>query len=346
MERRSFPSIGYTRSESPTSRANVAIQRNICLIARAAFGILLCIGQVLQAQVAGPEDGEMRSPDGSESVLTISKEVDEVRLDFTVTDKNGKFIKALTAQDFDLRDNRQPPERIIHFQAKSEAPLRVVMLFDISSSIRYRFDFEKKAANHFLKEVLRPGVDQAAIISFGSDVHEVQSMTGDVEKLTSAISRLDAGGDTALHDAIIQASRDLRAQQVPDEARKVMIIVSDGADTISHANAKACMTAAVSSEATILVVDASIPSERNSPGQVFLRKVAERSGGYVLPARLDSELKSAFRTIDGVLRNQYALTYHPSQFQRDGAYRSVELMARKHGLTAHVRDGYYARRTF
>jgi len=277
----------------------------------------------------------------SAPLFTVAAPVDEVRLNFTVTDKNGKFIKALTTDDFRLLDNVHPPERVLRFQARSDDPLRVVMLFDISSSIRYRFEFEQKAANHFLKHVLRPGVDQAAIISFGSDVQEVQPMTGDIALLTSAVSHLKAGGDTALHDAVIRASRDLALQ--PPDTRKIIIILSDGADTVSHAKGGDCMAASISSEATILVVDASVPSERDSPGQRFLRKVVESSGGFILPARLDSELKSAFQTINSVLRNQYSLSYKPAEFERNGSFRAIQLIAHKKGIVVHSRIGYYAK---
>jgi Ca-activated chloride channel homolog len=306
----------------------------------ASLLLVFSIGS-LHAQIILAKDDSAKLPSESVSLFTMSAPVDEVRLNFTVTDKGGKFIKALTAEDFRLFDNVSPPERVIRFQAHVDSPMSVVMLFDISSSIRYRFEFEQKAANHFLKHVLRPGVDRAAIISFGSEVREVQSMTGDIDLLTSAISHLKPGGDTALHDAVIRASHDLASQ--PPDNRKVIIILSDGADTTSHAGSKDCMVAAISSEATIIVVDASVPSESNSPGQRFLRKVAEDSGGFVLPARLDSELKSAFNTINSVLRNQYSLTYKPSLFQRDGNFRAVELTARKIGLIVHSRTGYYAK---
>ena len=295
----------------------------------------------VHAQIALAKDDAAKPASESVSLFTMSAPVDEVRLNFTVTDKGGKFIKALTADDFRLFDNVSPPERVLRFQAHVDSPMSVVMLFDISSSIRYRFEFEQKAANHFLKHVLRPGVDRAAIISFGSTVHEVQSMTGNINLLTSAVSHLKPGGDTALHDAVIRASHVLASQ--PPDNRKIIIILSDGADTISHAGSKDCMVAAISSDATIIVVDASVPSERNSPGQRFLRKVAEDSGGFVLPAREDSELKSAFNTINTVLRNQYSLTYKPSLFQRDGNFRAVELTTRRNGMIVHSRTGYYAK---
>jgi VWFA-related protein len=304
------------------------------------LAFLLLFGSV-HGQIAIAKDDSAKPPSETVSLFTMSTPVDEVRLNFTVTDKNGKFIKALSADDFRLLDNVRPPERVIRFEAHSEAPLRVVMLFDISSSIRYRFEFEQKAAKHFLTHVLRPGVDKAAIVSFGSDVHEVQPMTGDIKLLTSAVSHLQPGGDTALHDAVIRASHDLHSQ--PAESRKIIIILSDGADTISHAGSKDCMVAAVSSEATILVVDASVPSEHNSSGQRFLRKVVENSGGFVLPARLDSELKNAFQTINSVLRNQYSLSYKPALFERNGSLRAIELTSRKKGMTVHSRTGYYAK---
>ena len=102
------------------------------------------------------------------------------------------------------------------------------------------------------------------------------------------------------------------------------------------------MQAATSSEGTIFVVDASFPSQHNLPEQVYLKKLAESTGGVVLPARQDSELKSAFGTIGKILRTQYALSYRPSLFQRDGGYRTIQLTTQRQGLVIHARTGYYA----
>jgi Ca-activated chloride channel family protein len=187
-----------------------------------AFVLLaFCARLSLAQSVMPPDRPDELAVTEAGTLFTVSAPVDEVRLNFTVTNKAGKFIKALTADDFHLLDNENPPDRVISFQAHANSPLRVFMLFDISSSIRYRFGFEQKAANHFLKHVLRPGIDQAAIISFGSDVHEVQPMTADINLLTSAVSSLQPGGDTALHDAVIHASSELSSQ--PSDTRKIII---------------------------------------------------------------------------------------------------------------------------
>src|SRR5262249_6387822 len=155
----------------------------------------------------------------------------------TVTGAKGKFIKDLRAEDFSLLDNLHPPERLIQFQARAEAPIRAVLLFDISSSIRYRFDFEVKAANQFLQHVLRSPVDAVLIVSLGSDVLEVQSMTSDLKRLTSSVANLKPGGETALYDAIVHASWDLRLAHSSPGTREIIIVVSDGADTASHSSA-------------------------------------------------------------------------------------------------------------
>ena len=302
--------------------------------------LALCVGQLAKAQTAGPEVA--KEDFAPESVPTISTFVDEVRLNFTVTNAKGKFVKSLGARDFKLLDAGRPPEKMLQFRASSDTPLQVSLLFDISSSIRYRLDFEKKAAKHFLKDILRPQTDQANIIAFGTDVREIQPITSDVEKLMSAVSQLQAGGDTALYDAIGRAEADLRQAGAGGESRKVIIIISDGADTASRDREKECVQAAITSEAMILVVDASVPSEHNSSGQRFLQKLANDSGGFVLPARQDEELKGAFRTIEEVLRSQYWVSYKPAMLERNGRYRGIQVLALKPGLKVHHRKGYYA----
>src|ERR1700744_438549 len=95
--------------------------------------VVLSFGS-LNAQIIVAKDDSAKPTPAAEAVslFTMSAPVDEARVHFTVTDKNGKFIKALTADDFHLLDNVNPPERVLRFQAHSDAPMRVVMLFDIS----------------------------------------------------------------------------------------------------------------------------------------------------------------------------------------------------------------------
>ena len=282
----------------------------------------------------------------SDSLLTISKSVDEVQLVFTVTEPNGKFVPALKETDFHLLDNDLPPERVYRFQARTDLPLQVVLLVDISSSIRYRFSFEQKAASMLLKRVLRPGIDQASVIAFGTDVKEVQPMTNEAKRLNLAVNKLVAGGDTSLYDALVLASQKFQTTTSPlNVARRVIILLTDGADTTSHASMYDGISSAILSEATVLVVDATVPSATGTEGQAFLQQLASTSGGAILPARHNDELKGAFKAVERVLRNQYVLSYKPSHFETDGSYRSVRLTAQKRHWLVRCRQGYYAKQS-
>jgi len=299
--------------------------------------LLFCLMGVAACQ----EIGTAKALLASDSLVTFSKRVDEVHLLFTVTDPHGKFVNVLKQEDFHLLDNGLPPERVYRFQAGTDLPLQIVLLVDISSSIRYRFPFEQKAASVLLKRVLRPGIDQASVIAFGTDVKEVQSMTSDTKRLNAAVHKLVPGGDTSLYDALLLASQRLHSS--PSGARKVIILLTDGADTTSRASLKESINSTISSDAVVLVVDATVPSENGTKGQSFLEELTAASGGAILPARHNEELKGAFQTIEKVLRNQYALSYKPSNFQTDGSYRSVQLTAQKRHWVVRCRNGYYAK---
>ena len=139
--------------------------QSLLLFVSCSLGVAAC-------QEIGTAPARYSTPD---SLVTFSKRVDEVHLLFTVTDPHGRFVNVLKQEDFHLLDNGLPPERVYRFQAGTDLPLQIVLLVDISSSIRSRFPFEQKAASVLLKRVLRPGVDQSSVIAFGTDVKEVQS---------------------------------------------------------------------------------------------------------------------------------------------------------------------------
>ena len=98
-----------------------------------------------------------RAPDSSDATLTFSKRVDEVQLVFTVTDKKGRFVDEVRMEDFRLLDNDRPPERVFSFQQRTELPLQVALLIDISS-VHSRFKFEQKSAVTFLKTSFGPAL--------------------------------------------------------------------------------------------------------------------------------------------------------------------------------------------
>lgn len=275
---------------------------------------------------------------------TLSKSVDEVNLAFTVTDKRGHFISNLGPNDFKLLDNHEAPQRLTFFQQRSDLPLHVAVLVDASASIEYRFKFETNAAAEFLKRILRPGSDQALLITFNDGIKTVVGPTDKLDKLSSSLKKLKAEGNTALNDAVIYASEKLRRLPENQITRRAIVLISDGVDTAHASTLEQAEQAASRAQVMIFSLSTNLSElDANGNGDEVLRQLATATGGALLPAHDEMRLDSALHNVQKALRNQYVLAYTPSAFMPDGSYRRVELTAVKRGLRTNCRKGYYAK---
>ena len=280
----------------------------------------------------------------SSSGIVISKRVDEVNLAFTVTDKKGRFISNLDANDFQVLDNHAPPQQLRFFQQQSDLPLRVALLIDASDSIKHRFQFEQNAASEFLKDIVRPGKDKAFVVSFDGRVHQVHDFSDDVRALAKAVKSIKAGGNTALYDAVIFACNRLRNAPETQITRRAIILITDGMDTASRTFMHDAQEAAARAEVLVFALSTNdLIVDPYPKGEAVLDLLTGPTGGHILPARDESQLTKAFRQIEKALRNQYALGYQPANFDPDGKYRPVEVIPVKHGLKVQCRKGYFAR---
>jgi Ca-activated chloride channel family protein len=259
----------------------------------------------------------------------------------TVTDTRGKAITDLTVDDFELRVDGQP--KPIGGLSHAETPVRMVMLFDNSDSIRSSREFEKQAAMRFFKSVLRP-VDQAAIYSVGSVFDLVQPLTNDVPKLVRTIEHFDKPeGATKLLDAMAHAADYLRLMP----GRKVLVIVSDGADTISDLTYDETLRRIIASDCQVYAVQTGIFENANLYDLMAVRRLetfSERTGGAVYIPKNTAELDSAFAQIASDLAQQYVLSYYPTDEGRDGRFRVINLRVKtRPNLRVRARRGYYPR---
>lgn len=279
-----------------------------------------------------------------QAAFSILKQVDEVNLMFTVTDSKSHLLSDLSAADFHLLDNHQPPEKIRYFQRQSSLPLQVALLIDTSSSITRRFDFEKKAASVFLKKMIRPGLDQAFIVAFDDEVRLLNDFTDDVPAMQRSLNRLKPNGNTALYDAVVFAADKLRTYPEPSVTRRVIIVITDGEDTKHHAILYDAEQAAIRADSVLfaLSTNAMSPGSEYPRGEAVLELLSRATGGSILPAHERSEINHAFSSIEKALRSQYVLGYKPAAFQADGSFHTIELLPRKPHLKVQCRRGYYA----
>jgi Ca-activated chloride channel family protein len=264
-----------------------------------------------------------------------------------VSDQLGNQINDLTEKDFAVfEDNVQ--QDIVGVYREGDVPLRLVFLFDTSSSIRHRFDFEQRAAARFFRQVMRRG-DQAAIISVSTDPFVETQFTADVDRLVDALRQMKPGGATSLYASLVEAARYLR----PAEGRHVIVVLSDGTDTSSKATLAQAMTEVQMSDVAIYAVHSTgvAPSVnvQDLNGEYVLKAMSEDTGGraFFPPIHDESEKESRdldqiYKRIAAEVRAQYVVTYYSKSMVRDGRFRSVRVEVKRPGLTVRTRRGYYA----
>lgn len=300
----------------------------------AALWLLLCCGGAwTHSQTPAAAD---------EALTTVTKHVEEVSLVFSVTDGSGRFARDLRLEDFAIKDNGKPPERVAYFASHSDLPLHAMLLVDVSDSIRPHFDFEKQSAILFLERALRDERDKAAVVGFNRRLHVLQDFTHGAPALAAGIHALKVTGGTAVYDAVREACR--RFPQARTPARRVIIIISDGDDNSSVHSPAQAEAAAVNAGVVVFALSTNTPENgyRHRP----LEKLAKATGGRLLRARSEKEIIKAYRQLEEELRSQYAVVYKPANLVADGKYRKIGIKARRSGLRVHARRGYYTRTSF
>jgi VWFA-related protein len=292
-----------------------------------------------------PKQAETAAKDEDEApITTIKKQVDEVNVIFTVTDKHGHFIKGLKKEDFAIMDDHKPPLSTVDFRSETNLPLRVALLIDASNSIRDRFNFELDAAGEFLGQTIRTKVDKAVVYGFDSAPDPVVAdWTDSTERMSKGLRMLRPGGGTALWDIIYMVSREKLAklnEQYP--VRRVIILISDGDDNQSRVTRQEAIEMAQRAEVIVYAISTNI-SGVVSRGDKYLQELAEATGGRVFfPMKLQ-DIADKFGEIQEELRSQYAVAYKPSDFLADGRYRSIDIAAvNDKKLKVRARKGYYA----
>jgi len=276
-----------------------------------------------------------------------------------VKQKNGRLIPDLTKDDFQLEEDRQP-QVIKYFGRETDTPLTMGILVDTSPSQGRVLDVEKREAEAFLRDILRPK-DLAFVLHFDVDVELLQDFTADMRLLDKAIEENvingggarpmpgtfptgDAAGATHLYDAVYLSARELLKNEV---GRKVLILLTDGEDQGSRVKLDQALEAAQKSDIIMYAVNISdrafyFGHGMGYGGDSVLRKLSEDTGGRVIDVSRVKDTTAAFKQIADELRTQYLLGYTPSNTNLDGAYRRIEVKVGNRDYKIQARRGYYA----
>jgi Ca-activated chloride channel family protein len=273
---------------------------------------------------------------------TIKVDVKLVNVFVTVTDDRGSPVAGLKKENFSLKEDGKE-QKIAVFDKESALPLSIVLALDTSLSTRKDLPLELASAKRFAHAILRP-VDALALYEFSEVVNEITPFTSDLKRIDNAVDRIRLGSATALYDALYLGAQALD----PRQGRKVMVVITDGGDTVSKVDYKEAVRSAQEAEAivySIIVVPVEASAGRDTGGEHALVTLSEETGGKYFYATSVPQLEDAFRKISDELRTQYLLAYYPSQRFADSEFRRLEVkvggIPADSAYRVRHRSGYY-----
>jgi Ca-activated chloride channel family protein len=269
-----------------------------------------------------------------------------VTVPVSITDANGVPVRNLTAEDFVLEEDGAT-QQVQTLGEPGKTPIEMVLLFDVSRSIRNRFDFEREAAARFLKEALKPG-DGISIFSIGTKpILSVPRTTSAEKAVAGATNIAPTDESTAFFDTIVKAAQHITDSSNPD-TRRVMITLSDGEDTNSvRFKLGDAARELQRAECLFYSINPSGPSiflnRISVKGQEGMFKLATETGGMAfLPDKIE-DLPQVFAQITAELQAQYLLGYYSSNEAADGKFRRIVVkMPKRSELRIRARNGYFA----
>ncbi len=305
---------------------------------------------------------ELPKPTATPTPKPADDDGEVIRVDSTlvpipasVIDGTGKAVTNLKLEDFELTIDGKAAQ--ISDVSRSDAPVRLAMLFDNSSSVSQAREFEVKAAVRFFKRVLRPDKDMAALYSVSEFSRLEQPLTKNVSQITAAIENFPSPqGATALLDAIVKAADYLRET----DGRRVIVIVSDGEDTYSDLDTtlEKVVRAVQIANCQVYVVKTTDfenfkrTGQRGGNANILkltaerrMQELAQQTGSAVYSPIDERELDQAFNQISAELSQQYILNYYPEETARSGEFRTISLAVKnKKDLIVKTRKGYFISR--
>ncbi len=253
---------------------------------------------------------------------TIRVNVKLVNVFTTVTDSGGSPVATLKQEDFQVFEDGKP-QKIAVFHRESELPLSIVVAVDTSLSTRSNQKLELESARRFAHAILRP-IDGLSLFTFSEIVDQVTPFTSDERAIDRAINRIHPGAATALYDTLYLGSDALLDRR----GRKVMVVITDGGDTVSKTNYQEAVREAQQAEVilySIIIVPIEASAGRDIGGEHALIQLSRDTGGKYFYASGLQQLDEAFRKISDELRTQYLIGYYPSARVADSSYRRIEI---------------------
>jgi VWFA-related protein len=280
------------------------------------------------------QGGDITAPVGP----TFRSDVNAVTVDVAVLDNKGRFIPKIPPGNFRILEDNVPQQ--ISAVNMGEAPMTVAMVIEFSNLYQQYWSngwFETLQASYGFLETLKPE-DYVAVIAYDLRPEILSDFSQDKRNAQEAMSRLRiaAFSESNLYDALVDTAD--RMSEI--EGRKSIVLIASGIDTFSKLTfdktRKALQTAGVPIYAIgIMQALREYYDARGAMGPIqrldFLqadnqmRTFARETGGQAFLPRFFGEFPNIYRAISDAMRNQYTISYTPSNQVRDGKFRKIKV---------------------
>ena len=232
----------------------------ICLSWRRSWPLLLllCVG-IPRAIAADPAD------------FTYRTKATEVRLSFSATDQNNHGVATLQASDFAIVDKDVIVRNFQSFTRSDGTKLELAILFDTSGSVAPHLRQEMADVVELVSETAGVPDENLSIVSF--DGSKPALLCADDCRASHAADRIPstgAKGLTPLFDTIVFAA-DFLSHRGDAQSARVLIVLSDGVDTISRNSLHDAIDVATRSDVQLHCIDLNQPSNETSQGAAVLQ---------------------------------------------------------------------------
>jgi len=258
--------------------------------------------------------------------------VNRVILWVTATDADGNLVTDLTKNDFKIYED-DTEQKVLDFHVENR-PIKMAILIDTSGSMVDKIKEVHEAAGAFVENLRE--IDQALVIDFDENVFLIQKLTTDVDALQEAIKSTEPLGGTSLYDAIHAAYRKIGTF----EGRKVIVVLSDGEDTLSQFSFDRVLREARTNSTMIYTIGLGI--EGGAPRRDVLRDFSSSTGGQFYYIKKKGTLGAAYERIAEELGKQYYLTYSTSNDEWNGRWVKMKVESLRKGVKIRARRGYFS----
>lgn len=262
---------------------------------------------------AGPGCASVEPP-----LATFRAEAAEVHLTFTAASEHNQVVTDLSERDFAVLRDGAPVNQVTGFENLKDAPLSLVVLADISESMRKMMPLENFAKT-YLSQSLSQANDSVSFLDFGSIVHPAGMIKGG--------SHL-----TSMYDSAFDVVR----RERPVKSRQAVLLITDGGDNYSLHSVDDVIAAAQKSDVAFYVLDT---DPWNDLAERDLHRLATETGGRYYVVERRKQISVAVQEIESELRNTYMVTFRADN-ARNGVHQ-VALRANDKNLKFFYRTTYY-----